>query len=513
MRIAFVSLRAREALAYGIQSLTGALRQAGHEVALVQADAVDDLLTHPIVERADVLAMSATTGLHRIYIGWTQTLRAAFPQKGLVLGGPHATFFPQVLTQAPWDGVCIGEGEESFPEFLEAYTAGFPTIARRGAPRAGHDGGEPNGAPAGWWIRRDHGTGPVERGPQRPPVLDLDRLPPPAYDILLDARPEHGKAPNKAFLATRGCPYRCTYCFNRTLNDRYRPYRALFRTRDPEAVCDDILAVQRRWGIGLVWFLDANFCAHVPWLERFAAVYRRRVALPFMCKLRPERASEKVVRLLAEAGCTAVGVGIECGSQRLRAEMLGRPIKDADILAGCRQLKAVGLRVLSFSMLGIPGETLDEALSTVALNAACGVDFAAATVLQPYPGTEIARRAIAAGHFDGDFDRLDYSYFGDSPFAFAEPHKARITNLQRLFSFAVEFPEVRRRLRWLIDRRPVELYGHLFNLRHRFAMERTFYRAFTRFAPRETGTRTQLQRAQRDLALMLSSNPESRPAR
>lgn len=497
MRIAFVSLRAREALAYGIQSLTGALRQAGHEVALVQVDAVDDLLTHPIVERADVLAMSSTTGLHRVYVGWTRTLRAAFPHKGLVLGGPHATFFPQVLADAPWDGVCIGEGEESFPEFLEAYAAGFPSRA---------------GTPAGWWIRRDHGAGPIERGSERPPVLDLDRLPSPAYDILLDAHPDHAKAPNKAFLATRGCPYRCTYCFNRTLNDRYGPYGARFRTRDPEAVCDDILAVERRWGIGLVWFLDANFCAHVPWLERFAAVYRRRVALPFMCKLRPERATKKIVRLLTEAGCTSVGVGVECGSERLRAEMLGRPIKDVDILAGCRELKAAGLRVLSFSMLGIPGETLDEALSTVALNAACGVDFAAATVLQPYPGTEIARRAIDAGHFDGDFDRLDYSYFGDSPFAFPAQHKARITNLQRLFSFAVEFPEVRRRLRWLIDRRPLELYRHLFDLRHRFAMQRTFYRAFTRFAPRDTGTGEQLRSARRDLALASQPSPRARHA-
>src|SRR5512146_2998774 len=250
------------------------------------------------------------------------------------MGGPHPTFFPEVIGQAPLDGVCIGEGEESFPDFL-----GW--LGTRGAP------------PDGWWIRRDRGRGPVERGRPRPPVLDLDSLPTPAYDLLFDAAPGHARTPQKAFLATRGCPYRCTYCFNRTLNERHRPYGRLVRTHDPERVCDEVLEVRRRWGLRLTWFLDANFVADRRWLEAFAATYRRRVGLPFMCKLRPERASERLVRTLVSANCTAVGVGIESGSERLRRDWLGRPAADADILSGCRRLKAAGLRVLSFTMLGI----------------------------------------------------------------------------------------------------------------------------------------------------------------
>jgi hypothetical protein len=58
--------------------------------------------------------------------------------------------------------------------------------------------------------------------------------------------------------------------------------------------------------VQLVWFLDANFVAHLPWLESFAAVYRRRVGLPVFCKLRPERATERVVRLLCTLNCTGV---------------------------------------------------------------------------------------------------------------------------------------------------------------------------------------------------------------
>ena len=482
MRVAFVTLEASEALAYGLMSLAGSLRRAGHEVALVQGRDPRAIAADPRAQQADVLAMSATTGLHRVYLTWARALRRRFAHKVLVLGGPHPTFFPEVIQQAPLDGVCIGEGEESFVEFLQAHEDGLTR------------------APAGWWIRRDHGAGEVLRGPARPLAQDLDRLAPPAYDLLYDARAQYREAPNKAFLATRGCPYRCTYCFNRTLNERHRGQGPLLRTRDPEAVIDDIELVRRRWGVRLVWFLDANFVAHRPWFESFARAYRRRVGLPYMCKLRPERATERTVRTLVDSNCTAVGVGLESGSERLRREVLGRPVSDAAILAGCRRLKAHGIRVLSFSMLGIPHETFDQALRTVALNVACGVDFAAATILQPYPGTEIARQAMADGLFDGDFDRLDYSYFGSSPLRFeTQRQRHRITNLQRLFSFAVEFPEVRRRLRWLVNRPPSELFRHLFAVRHSWAINRTFYRAFDRFEPTDCGTEAQLQRALEEL--------------
>jgi len=484
VNVCFVSLHAREPLAYGLMSLAGALRARGHHVSLAQGPGPAEVAKDSRAKDADVLAMSATTGLHRVYVRWARELRRRLPGKGIVLGGPHPTFFPRVIEQAPFDGVCLGEGEESFPEFLDLWRAGFPEI------------------PAGWWIRRDGGSGPVERGAVRGPVRDLDSLPAPAFDLFYDAEAQYRDSPNKSFLATRGCPHRCTYCFNHQLNERYKRFGPLLRAHDPERMCDQILRVRDRWGMRLVWFLDANFAANQPWLEAFTRLYARRVGLPFFCKLRPERATERTVRLLVEGGCTAVGVGLESGSERIRYEVLGRPARDADILDGCRRLKAAGIRILAFSMLGIPGATLDEELRSVAFNAACRVDLGAATILQPYPGTPIAKWAEERGLFDGNFDRLGFSYFAESPFRYPSRHdRERITNLQRLFCLAVEFPEVRTRLRRLIDRPPNRVYRFLFATRHTWGIKHTFYRAFTRNRPMEAGTPELLRRACRDLAI------------
>ena len=77
----------------------------------------------------------------------------------------------------------------------------------------------------------------------------------------------------------------------------------------------------------------------------------------------------------------------------------------------------------------------------------------------------------------------------------------RITNLQRLFSLAVELPEVRRHIRKLIDRPPVPFLDHLFKGRHDWAMQRTFYRAFKAATPAEVGRQEMLEQAERDLDL------------
>lgn len=484
MKIAFLGLRAAEPLAYGLMTLSACLRRAGHEVVLVYGKCAEDFIHDPRVATADVLGLSATTGLHRRYLGWVGALRLAFPLKCIVLGGPHATFFPETIEQYALDGLCVGEAEESFIEYLQAY-----------------QGGLPSGAPAGWFVRSDHGRGPVERGAPRGPVRCLEDLPAPAYELFYDDK-QYRELPIRTFLGTRGCPFRCTYCFNRTLNDRYRQFGPLMRTTDPEWLAELIDQVRRRWPMKLAWFLDANFVAHLPWLEAFLPVYKRRIGQPFFCKLRPERATARTAKLLADAGCTAVGVGLESGSERIRGTILGRKVSNQAILEGCRNLKQRGIRILSFNMLGIPTETLDDAFQTLAMNVACGVDHAAATILQPYPGTELSRWAVEQGHFHGDFDRLGYSYFDPSPFRFEDPrHRDRITNLQRLFSLAVEFPEIRRRTRALIEREPNRLYRFLFTTRHDWMMRRVFYTA-TRPGPcRDVGTLRMLEEASRDLKL------------
>lgn len=443
----------------GLLYLAGALRRAGHTVSLVQARVIGEVLAAIARDKPQAVGLSATTGLHRVYLGWARAIRAAHPEVAIVLGGPHATFFPETLEQEPaLDALCVGEGEESVLDWIAALEAGGPRACIPGF--------------------RIRAGGTILDGGLRPPPRSLDALAPPARDLYYAGNEYLAAFPVKAFLASRGCPYRCTYCFNRTLNDMYRGTGKPVRWRSPEDLCAEIEDVRAHWPLELVWILDANFAVSRGWLKRFRDVYRARIGLPFFCKVRPNLVDDELAELLADAGCSGVGMGIESGDDELRNDVLGRAISREQIVRSCRLLRERGIRIMTFNMLGLPGETYARAKATVDLNVECKVDYAAATILQPYPRTEIARMAVAEGWFDGDYERIGWDYYSSTPLRSpSDDDRKRIFNLQRLFGLAVEFPEVRSALDWLTARNAGRLYTEAFKLFHLRCFHQRFYAA------------------------------------
>jgi len=142
VKIAFLSLEASEPLAYGLMVLSASLRAHGHACALVQARNVEAVIADPTTANADVLALSATTGLHRVYLAWAKALRGRFPDKIIVLGGPHATFYPRAIELAPLDSA---PSKSAGPKFCRASTgmarsASIVPTSRYGATSSSNSG-------------------------------------------------------------------------------------------------------------------------------------------------------------------------------------------------------------------------------------------------------------------------------------------------------------------------------------------------------------------------------------
>jgi radical SAM superfamily enzyme YgiQ (UPF0313 family) len=412
-----------------------------------------------------VVAFSVTTGLHSLYLDWARWLKRHDAGVHTVFGGPHATYFPDLIQQAGVDAVCVGEGEQSLPEYLLALS---------------HVGGPPDRPVAGFRHRR---RGEILDGGLRPPVQRIDLIPAPDWELFYGHNPRLARHPVKSFLASRGCPHRCTYCFNRTWNSIYRGAGVrTVRLRDPRQVIDEILEVRGRWGARLIWFLDSNFAVSRRWLDELLPLYRAEVGLPFFCKVRPGSVSEEVIEALVDAGCTSVGIGIEAGDAELRNTVLERGVSDQEIVDASLAFHRRGALVMSFNMLGLPGETYAAARRTLTLNVESRVDYAMTMFLQPFPGTEIARRAQEQGLFDGDFDALDCSYFQPSPIRFGADalDRRRIVNLQRLMALAVSFPAVRRHVDRLASLPENRFYLELFKAYNHHAFHRQFYRAYER---------------------------------
>ncbi len=430
MKILFVVKTVEFIDPLGLMLLSALARRAGHETELAILER-DDVLGSVAEQRPAVVAYSASTGEHKYYLRLNEAIKARHPAATTIMGGPHATFFPEVLAGSTLDAICVGEGDEAFPEFLEAVAGGraftgIPNIGTREGPR-----------------------------PElRPLFQDLDSLPFPDR-ALYYRRTEMGEFPLKSFMASRGCPYPCTYCFNHAFRKMYEGKGRVVRRHSVDYVLEEIRQVRARYPLQCVKFYDDIFVYRVdPWLEEFAERYPREIGLPFHCLTRADLVTEDVVRLLKQAGCHSVSMSIEAGNDRIRNDVLKRKMGRGQILDAFRLFRERGIHTFSNNILGLPGSTIADDVETLDLNLQCQVTFAEFPVFHPYPRTELGDRCVEEGWFDGGYEALHMSYQTASPLScFTDEEKNMQVNLSELGLLAVWFP----RLRNLIVNRLIRL--------------------------------------------------------
>jgi len=358
-----------------------------------------------------------------------------------VFGGPHPTFFPELIEEEGVDTICVGEADLSFPEWADRFEAqaDFAQV--------------PN-----FWVKTR--AGEVVKNPPAPLVEDLDTLPFPDREGLYQNRGLR-QYRMKSFIASRGCPFACTYCYNQLYRDLYRGRGRVWRTRSPEHLVGEIAWVKKNWPLAQLNMVDDVFVPSRSWLEKFVELYRSQINLPFACILRLDRVDEDQARLLAEAGCRVALAAIESGSERVRREVMGRRMSNEQILQGCEHLHRHGIKIYTQNMLGVPGETLEEALATVDLNLRARADLAITSLFTPFPSLALTQRAIAEGYYSGDVRELPHNMTSRSVLNL--PDKMKIEKLQKLLPALVDLPVLRRYVHWLLKLPLHPLYSSLRN--------------------------------------------------
>lgn len=441
LRILFAVAKLHTIEPFGVMSLAPCLKRDGHVVKLVEAES-DDLAVQVRLFAPDVIGYSVCTGGHRYYLRLNRWLKGQFTFVS-VFGGPHPTFFPEMIAADGVDALCRGEGEEAFAEFCRLLEA------------AGRPGAVPN-----FSVKLD---GRVETMPPRPLAADLDSLAPADRELYYGVSEEIRGHRIRSFLAARGCPFACTYCFNPAMDALYQGQWRRVRVRSPESLVGEIADVVHRYPTEFVAFRESIFPLEPGWLEEFAQLYSSRVGLPFYCHLRLDLLDARNVALLAKAGCYSVNVGLETGNERLRRDLLGRRASNATLIEASRLLHSHRIRILANNMLGLPGASFEHDLETLRLNQLCRVDYALAMLWQPYPGTELARYAEANGHYAGNYDDLEFTYYGRSHLTFPRPRdKQRVENLQKLFAVAAALPWATPLVKMLTRLRPNRVFNAVF---------------------------------------------------
>ena len=399
--------------------ISSVLQGGGHDVKFLPTRGVD-LRAEVESFAPQIIGYSACTGQHSYYLSLNRRLKDCCDFLA-VFGGPHPTFFPDLIDEEGVDVICRGEGEYAMADLCDRLAAG----------------GEINDIP-NLWVKSG---GRIHRNPPRGLINDLDSLPFPDREgrYVIDRR--HREYAAQSFLTSRGCPYNCAYCFNPSMRRLYGSCWSKIRLRSPENVVAEIEAVRGVSGLSFVQFRCSMFPFELEWLDEFARIYPARVGLPFYCHVRANHMTESVVAMMARAGCRSVNMGIECADEVYRGEVLKRPMSNRTIREAADRLHANGIAILADNMLALPGRSLEDDIETLKFNSQCRIDYPLAMLLQPYPGTEIDRYARENGYFDGDYSAIDYNYYFASPLKFTDPdEKRQIENLHKLFAITAEVP-------------------------------------------------------------------------
>lgn len=431
-------LQNHEAEYLGPMYISAELKRAGHQCRLAVGSRLRDFERVLEEYRPHAVGFSIMTGGHAWALDMAEQVKRRF-SVATVMGGPHPTFFPEVAAHPALDAVVRGEAEAATVEIMDRLEAGQPLAGI-----------------ANVLCRVD---GAVLEAPVRPLLDDLDSLAFPDRG-LYDALGARRDTKVQRVLTARGCPFDCAFCFQGSMRRLYAGKGRMLRVRRAEKVIEECLQLKRERGAEVIYFADDCFGVDRKWLYPFLEDYRTAVGLPFVCLARADLLARDpdYARRLAQAGCESVFFGIETGSERLRNEVLNKRLSDADIYVAARQLHEAGIRFRTYNILGLPGETLEDALSTVEMNIRIGADYPWCSIFAPYPGTPLADLAIRKGMLPAGFsvDNMSESFFVGS--ALNMPGVREMQNLQKFFQTAVLWPRTLPFVRRLIRLRPNVLF-------------------------------------------------------
>jgi radical SAM superfamily enzyme YgiQ (UPF0313 family) len=248
--------------------------------------------------------------------------------------------------------------------------------------------------------------------------VDLESLPLPARDLVdLEAyrqawRKRHGIF-SLSLIATRGCPYGCTWCQKSVFGRSFRP-------RSPESVAEEMRLVKEQYRPDQLRIVDDVMGIDREWVRAWHAdVLERGAVVPFECLSRVDLMDEEMVRLLNEAGCIRIAFGAESGSQRV-LDAMNKGTTVQQIRHTAELCRSFGIEVYFYIMVGYPGEEWADIRMTVELLKETRPDQFSSTIAYPLPGTEfyeeVKHRLL---------DAPDWDYTAENRLLFRRDHSTR----------------------------------------------------------------------------------------
>ena len=393
----------------GLAYLAAVLRKEGHKVLVYDADCnvnpskmdftrLEDSYPyylkslkdngHPVWQEMRERIRDFEPDLVGITV-WTTFAASAFKIASLckgydnnlpvVMGGPHVSIkYDEVLKICPdVDFLIRGEGEESFVELSRALDPGGKELSA-----IGHKVSPIKGISYRW-------NGEIVHNPERDFIQDLDSIPFPARNLLLNKN-SYNSEDMGLLMTSRGCPYKCSYCATSI-------WKRKVRYRSVDNIIKEIKLVIDIYRTTQFTLKDDSFTVNRKRVIEFCdRLIKEKIRINWDCNTRVNLVNEELLRKMKKAGCNSIKVGIETGSERI-LELMNKKITFNQCRKAANLFKKIGIHWTGYFMMGLPSETKEDVYQTLKFMKELKPDYASFSVYEPFPGTDLFNIGLEKG--------------------------------------------------------------------------------------------------------------------
>jgi len=415
----------------GVMYLLSALKKAGHKVALIT---LDNIINLPNIN-PNFICYSVCSGSEEYYFNLDNYIRTVFPHihYQAIFGGPAVTFNPEKFKNRIF---IRGEAEKALVDLINGQTY------------------------------------------EHLQAVDINSIPPPdRYQIY--QYPKMLANPIKNMITRRGCPFACSYCFNRTWNELHKNRNPIIRLRNVKDVIDEALELKEKWQpLKMIHIMDDGFAKPIAWLREFAPLYREKVNVPFICNINPKDISEEVLELLVQANCAIISLALESANDENRTKILNRTTDKETVKTAVQLCHKYKIRTRLQNIIGLPvKEPLKDALETLDYNIECNPTSSWCAILQCYKGTKIFDIAKETGYIPDD-ESVDEGFFGVSTLKIKD--RKKIERLHKLWTLITTYPRFLRPLTPFLIKIPLpfSFYQWIFQITKKHITERNLWKVY-----------------------------------
>ncbi|HMB00017.1 MAG TPA: radical SAM protein [Spirochaetota bacterium] len=315
-----------------------------------------------------------------------------------IAGGPHATACAEECLRKGFDFAVRGEGEETVIDLLQHKNN--PAAIKGISYRQGNQ---------------------VRHNPDRPYIKDLDALPFPARHLLPDLKLYKGqealgnRLPVATIITSRGCPFKCNFCFKAIFGNR-------FRSRSAQNVIQEWLYLIKTYKVKEIAIVDDTFTSNIKRVYRICDfLIKNKIKTRWSCPngIRVDLGGYPLLKQMQQAGCYRVALGVESGSQKV-LDFIGKKITLQQIKQTAVNCKKAGIKTMAFLMLGNLCENRTTMQQTIDFAKKVPFTYVQFLLTIPYPGTFLYEEIKRNGRlFIQDWDQYG-QYEETASFAYGD---------------------------------------------------------------------------------------------